>query len=156
MLSVRGFWKPAGFFKYEFGFAVRMVKTAIFKEPALDWGLQVGMRRRCSGVFVRPGPLDAAALLDHLVIANAGDVARFGGNDPQSADAALANALYDLVLSPTGLHWDESLGHAQRGADLQAMSQIGELVAADKIGDVRNEPRTHGIALARDAVGAGD
>src|SRR2546425_8123610 len=77
------------------------------------------------------------------------------GNDPQPADAALANAIDNLVVSPTGPRGNESLRHVQRGADLHTMIAVGELVAADKVGDIRKEPRTHGIALARDAVGPG-
>ena len=67
----------------------------------------------------------------------------------------LADALDDLVVGPAGFRRDAVLGDAEDAGDLGAVVGVGEVVAAEQVGGVGEEPRPHRVALAGDRVRPG-
>ena len=62
---------------------------------------------------------------------------------------------HDLVVGPTRLAGNARRVDAQDAGHLGAVLRVGEIVAAEQVGGVAEQPRAHGVALAGDGVGAG-
>ena len=80
---------------------------------------------------------------------------RVGGDDPEAADLPRADALDDAVVRPARASGDAILGDVEQRGDLGAMGGVGEVVPAEQVRRVREEPRAHRVALAGDRVGPG-
>src|ERR1043166_329753 len=65
-----------------------------------------------------------------------------------------ANALYDLVISPTICGRNVFFGHSQECANVRTMGRIQELATANESGNVGEYAGTHRVALTGDRIGS--
>ena len=81
-----------------------------------------------------------------LVLINPG-VRGVRANDPQPFDFSAENALNNFVVGPTILSGDRSGVDVENIGNLFSMFGIGEVMSAQQIARVAEEPRTHRVAL---------
>src|SRR5262249_10940827 len=79
-------------------------------------------------------------------------MSRVGGDDPEPFDLFAQDSFDDLVVGPTRSVGNESRINAKDASDFLAMIGIGEVVPAEQVGCIAEQPRTHRIALAGDGV----
>ncbi len=82
-------------------------------------------------------------------------VRRIGADHPKAADLAGLDPLDDLVVCPARPAGDPVFRDLEHAGDLGAMVGVGEVVSAEEVGGVREQPRAHRVALAGNRVGSG-
>ena len=77
------------------------------------------------------------------------------GDDPQAANFAAQNAFQNAMVRPACFVRDRCLVDVEHVGHFAAIDRIREVVPAEQIRRVAEQPRAHRVALAGDRVGAG-
>ena len=78
-----------------------------------------------------------------------------GGDDPQPLDLPIRDALHDLIVGEAVLRGHAGLVEVENSRHLAAMLRVQEVMSAEQIRRVAEQPRAHRVALAGDGVRAG-